>query len=710
MSKRRQKPATAKTGARTGALFECALRSHQAGDLAAAEGLYQEILALDRRHDGALHYLGILACQIGRWEIAEALIGEAVAIRPDHAEARNNLGTALWQQGKAAAAATEFAEALRLKPAYAEARNNLANALKDLGQLNEAVEYYRQALRLKPAYAEAHNNLGSALQSLGRFDEAVSHYEQALKLRADYAEAHNNFGNALLRLGRLGEAVGRYEQALRLRPDYAEARNNLGGALVHLGRPGEAEACFERALAAKPDFPRALNNLGGALQQQGRMDEATACFERALALKPDYEEARRNLIYGLLYRPGVGLPEMLAAARRWAALHADPLAPASLPAVPAATGRPPRLGFVSGDFREHVVGRLAVPALEALGHAGHDFVCYSNHPLEDALTARFKAAAGGWRPIHGCGDAEAAALIRADGIEILVDLSGYTADSRLLLFARKPAPLQVTWLGYPATTGMAAMDYLLADPVQVPPAADAYYQEKIIRLPGIYLLYRPIPDAPEVGPLPVAANGSITFGSFNGVQKLAPPVIESWSEILRRLPASRLLLKAPGFTDEAVRRRYRALFAGHGIGEERLDFIGRTPPAEHMAAMTAVDIALDSFPYTGGATTVDTLWMGVPVIALIGDTLAHRHSAGYLTVTGLGDLVAADPGRYVELAVELAGDRPRLAELRAGLRARMIASPLCDEAGFVRAFTAACVEIRARRLAGEPPRSLDVTA
>ncbi len=718
--KRRQKPATAKAGkgggagVRTDGLFELALQRHQAGDLAAAEGLYREILALDSRHDGALHYLGILACQIGRWEIAEALIGEAVALRPDHPEARNNLGTALWQQGKAAAAAAEFSEALRLKPAYPEAHNNLANALKDLGRADEAVEHYQWALALKPAYPEAHNNLGGALQTLGRPAEALGHYERALRLRANYPEAHNNAGNALLRLGRAGEAVGRYEQALRLQPDYAEARNNLGAALVHLGRLGEAEACFGWALAVKPDFPSALNNLGGALQSQGRMDEAAARFERAVALKPDYEEAHRNLIYGRLYRPGVSLSAILAAARDWSARHADRLKPLWPPPRPAAAAvavaeRPPRLGFVSGDFREHVVGRLAIPALEALGRAGTDFVCYSNHPAEDGLTARFKAAAAAWRPIHGLGDERAAALIQADGIDILFDLSGYTADSRLLLFARKPAPAQVTWLGYPATTGMEAMDYLLADPVQVPPGADAHYREKIIRLPVSYVLYRPVADAPEVGPPPAGGEGRVTFGSFNGVQKLAEPVIECWSEILGRLPAARLLLKAPGFTDEAVRRRYRTLFSGHGIDGERLEFVGRTSPADHMRAMTGVDIALDSFPYTGGATTVDTLWMGVPVVALIGETLAHRHSAGYLTAAGLADLIAADPGRYAGLAVELAGDRARLAALRAGLRGRMAASPLMDEAAFVGAFTAACAAIQARLLVGEPPRALEIT-
>ena len=713
---RRQKPAAAKAGkggktaARTGELFELALQFHQSGDRGAAERLYQEILALDPRHDGSLHYLGILAFQAGRWDIAEALIGEAVAIRPDHSGARNNLGTALWQQGKAAAAAAEFAEALRLRPAYPEAHNNLGNALKDLGRPAEAAAHYQQALTLKPDYPEAHNNLGSTLQGLGRLTEAAAHYQQALTLKANYPEAHNNFGNLLSRLGRLAEAVAHYEQALRLRPGYAETHSNLGNALMHLGRLAEAEACFGRALALKPDFASAHNNLGGALQNQGRMDEASACFERAITLKPDYEEAHRSLIYGMLYRPGTGLAAVLAEARRWSAVHADHFKAEWRPAVPAAvaTGRPPRLGFVSGDFREHVVGRLVVPALEALARAGHDFICYANHPLEDALTVRIKAAATAWRPIHGLGDEAAAAQIRADGIEILFDLSGYTADSRLLLFARKPAPLQVTWLGYPGTTGMAAMDYLLADPVQVPPEFDRYYQESIIRLPGSYILYRPIEDAPEVALLPAASRGAITFGSFNGVQKLAPPVIETWSRILGRLPASRLVLKAPGFTDEAVRQRYRAAFAGHGIGEERLAFIGRTRPAEHMEAMSGVDIALDSFPYTGGATTVDTLWMGVPVIALIGDTLCHRHSAGYLSVTGLADLIASDTDAYVELAVQLAGDLPHLAKLRAGLRARMAASPLCDEAGFVRAFTAACAEIWARSLAGEAPRALEV--
>ena len=705
-NKRRHKPATKVNtdGIRAGEVFELALQHHQAGDLGAAERLYQEILAQDPDHDGSLHYLGILACQVGRWDAAEALIGRAVLLRPDHAEARNNLGNALWQQGKVVVAAAEFAEALRLKPAYAEAHNNLANTLKELGRTAEAVAHYQRALALKPAYAEAHNNLGSILQALGRLDEAVSHYQQALRLRTNYPEAHNNFGNALLRQGQLNAAVEHYQQALRLRPGYAEAHNNLGSALLHQGRLSEATARFERALELKPDFPGALNNLGGALQNQGRLAEAITRFERAVALDPRYEEAHRNLIYTHLYLPGVTPAELLTAARRWSAAHADRFQ-AAWPAwtPPPRPSRRPKLGFVSGDFRSHVVGRLMIPVLEALGRAGHELVCYSNTPIDDALTARFKAAASAWRPIHGLDDEAAAACVRADGIDILIDLSGYTADSRMLMFARKPAPLQITWLGYPASTGMAAMDYLLADRVQMPPGADDGYREKIIRLPDGYHLYQPIAEEPEVGPLPSAANGVITFGSFNGVQKLTPPALELWSRILHRVPSSRLVLKAPGFTDEPTRQRYRDRLQGFGIDGERLEFIGRTTPTEHMRAMSAVDIALDSFPYNGGATTVDTLWMGTPVITLPGETMASRLSAGYLSASGLTAFIARDPGHYVDLAVELALDASRLAKLRATLRPEMAASPLCDEARFVRSFETACTTIWERYCAGEPP-------
>ena len=388
--------------------------------------------------------------------------------------------------------------------------------------------------------------------------------------------------------------------------------------------------------------------------------------------------------------------------------HADPLTPAEprRRPDPAAAGRRPKLGFVSGDFREHVVGRLTIPVLEALSRAGHAFVCYSNHPIEDGLSARFKAAAA-WRPIHGLDDDAAVKRIRADGIDILFDLSGYTADNRLLLFARKPAPLQITWLGYPATTGMAAMDYLLADPALVPAEADHHYREKIIRLPAGYHLYRPLPDAPEVGPPPFEREDAVTFGSFNGVQKLARPAIECWSRILRSVPGSRLVLKAPGFNDPVTCRRYREMLREHGIDDRRLSFIGRTPPAEHLAAMSAVDVALDSFPYTGGATTVDALWMGAPVVALAGETMGSRLSAGYLSAIGLSELIARNMDHYVELAVGLAREPARLVALRHDLRQRMAASPLCDEAFFTRHLEQACQTIWTRHCLSAPPVSIE---
>ena len=696
--------ATAKTDTRPGSLFTLALQHHQKGELAEAEQLYQEVLALAPDHDGALHYLGVIACQVGRFDLAEGLIGQAVRLRPDCAEAHNNLGTALWHQGKLSLAAAEFEHALALKPGYAEAHNNLGNVLKDCGSPAKAVTHYHQALALKPGYAEAHNNLGSVLQSLGRLTEAVTHYQQALSQKVIYPEAHNNFGNALARLGRLPEAMAHYEHSLRQRPGYAEAHNNLGAAMIHQGRLAEAASCFATALSLKPNFPGALNNLGTALQSQGRAEEALGHFERAVALKPDYEEAHRNLVYGRLYHPETGLADILSAARAWSAAHADRLQAAwpRHPADPNAAHRRPKLGFVSGDFRDHVMGRLSIALLEALGRAGHAFVCYTNHPIEDALSRRFKAAAAGWCPIHGLSDDAAAAQIRADAIDILFDLSGYTADNRLLLFAAKPAPVQVTWLGYPATTGMKAMDYLLADPVLVPAAADHHYQEKIIRLPAGYHLYQPQQGTPEVAPPPHERNGFITFGSFNGVHKLSGPTIECWGRILRHVPASRLVLKAPGFTCPATCLRYQTMLEGWGIDRDRLTLIGRTSPTEHSAAMSTVDIALDSFPYTGGATTVDTLWMGTPVITLAGETMAARLSASYLTAINHAELIAWEVDQYVELAVALAHDPARISRLRESLRPSMKASPLCTEAVFVHHFEQACQRIWQRHCLSEP--------
>jgi predicted O-linked N-acetylglucosamine transferase (SPINDLY family) len=381
---------------------------------------------------------------------------------------------------------------------------------------------------------------------------------------------------------------------------------------------------------------------------------------------------------------------MAEAARRWSSAHGDPLE-AAWPrhARPKPGSRRPRIGLVSGDFRAHAVGFLVLPAIEGLRAAGWHLTLYSNSGKVDAVTRRFEAAASLWRPVYGLSDAALAERIAADGIDILIDLAGYTGQNRLTVFAGKPAPLQVAWAGYPATTGLAAMDYILADRHQLPPEAEPFYREKAVRLPAAYVVFEPPAEAPDPGRLPAATGRGITFGSFNTLKKITPQVVETWSRCLHRLPAARLLMKAPSLNDAATRRRYAGLFAEQGIDPRRLVFRGGTTPAEHVAAMAAADIALDPFPYSGGMTTLECLWMGLPVVTLPGETFASRHTLGYLSAIGLTELVASDADHYVALGVALANDLPRLADLRAGMRRRLRASPLCDRDAFVRHLGAA---------------------
>ncbi len=689
--------------------FAAALAAHRAGRLEDAEALYRRILAVEPNHGDSLHYLGLIAHQVGRHDLALELIGRAIALNGRVPEFHNNIGEAHRALGQLGAAIEHYHRAIALRAGYVEAHYNLANTLCDQGRMDEAVARYRRALTLRPDYAEAHNNLGTVLHAQGHLDEAIKHYRRVVALRPEIPEVHYNLGTVLQDQGNLATAMTHYEKALGLRPGYVEAHYNLGIVLRDQGRLPEAAAHYRQALALRPDYAEAHNNLGNLLKDQGRLEDAVSCFTRALELRPDYAEAHSNLLFTQLYRPGVTLAGVLAAAQGWNGAQTRGLR-AAWPCHDPKTrdGGPLRLGFVSGDFRNHVIGHHVIPTLERLAAAGHRLTCYSNNATEDALTARFKAAAATWRPVSRLTDQALAETIRNDGIDILFDLSGHTAYNRLLVFARKPAPVQVCWVGYPATTGLEAMDYFLNDRHQIPDGAEAYYQEKVVRLPNSYMCYEPVADAPPVAAQPYDANGHVTFGSFNEVKKITPQAIAVWSEILRRLPTARLLLKATRFGDPDVQDRYRHLFGGHGIASERLDFVGATSPAEHMAFMSRADLALDTFPFTGGATTVDALWMGVPVITCPGETISSRHSLGHLTHAGLTELIAPNLDRYVALAVELAQEPVRLAGLRAGLRPRLAASPLCAGESFVRHVEAAVTAMGERYLSGQPPEAFSV--
>jgi predicted O-linked N-acetylglucosamine transferase (SPINDLY family) len=677
-----------------------AIQHHQAGRLQAAEQVYRQILQAEPDHADAMHLLGVVASQLGKHEVAVQCIRRAIALRGGVAAFHFNLGVALNEQGKTDEAVIAYRRAVELKPDYAEAHSNLGNALKYQRKLDEAVAAYRRALELKPDYALVHNNLGNVLKDQGKLREAVAAYRRALELKRDYAEAHNNLGIALVDEQKLDEAIGCYRRALELKPDYAEAHNNLGIALGEQEKLDEAVACYRRALELKPDYAGAHNNLGNVLKDQGKLDEAVACYRRAVELAPDRPEIHSNLVYTQVFRLASDARTLYEEQRRWSRVHADPLARF---VEPHANDRSPdrrlRVGYVSPDFRSHPIGTFLLPLLESHDRQRFEIFCYASVRVPDAMTGRCRVRADVWRDVLGLSDERVAGAIREDRIDILVDLTMHMADNRLLVFARKPAPVQVTYLAYCGTTGLDTMDYRLTDPYLDPPGREEpFYRERSVRLPETYWCYRPGIEAPPANGLPALETGQVSFGSLNNFCKVSPATLAAWSRLLHVVPGSRLLLHAHAGSH---RRRVRTFLAEQGVSPERLTLVDFLPMAEYFGVYRQIDVALDPFPYGGGTTTCDALWMGVPVVSLAGATAVGRGGLSILSNVGLAELAARDAEQYVEIAAALAKDLPRLSELRAGLRSRMQKCPLMDAPRFARNVEAAYREMWRRWCANE---------
>jgi len=530
-----------------------------------------------------------------------------------------------------------------------------------------------------PDHAQALDNLGTTLVDQQKTDEAIACYRRALELQPDYAIAHNNLGVAFKVQGKLEAAAACCRRALELNPDYAEAHNNLGNALKDQGNLDEAVPWFCRALELKPDFAEAHSNLGNTFKDQGRVDEAIACYRRALALKPGLVKAHNSLVATLHYRHGVTLAELAQAHAEFDRQYAQPLRTDGRPHTnPRDPDRRLRLGIVSPNFGHHPVGHFLIRALERLDRQAAEVTCYCDRTIDDDLTTRFRATAAAWRDVFGWTDEQLAEQIRADQVDILFDLAGHTSDNRLLVFARKPAPIQITWIGYEGTTGLSAMDCLLADRYIAPEGSELHYRERVLRMPDGYVCYDPPEQASPVGPLPALAQGHVTFGSFNNPAKITPEVVKVWAEILCRLPRARLVLKYWALGNASVVHRYRELFANRGVEPGRLTLLPPSSFADYLTAYGQIDIALDPFPFSGSATTCEALWMGLPVITCPGETFASRHGLTHLSNIGLTEMIARSPEDYVELAVRLAGDLAGLSRIRAGLRRQVAESPLCD--------------------------------
>lgn len=661
------------------------LAHHNAGRLKEAEAEYRRILAVSPDHADANHLLGVIAHQRGDHRAGIALIEKALVRRPNAAVFHRNLGTALLAAGEAARAAAAHRTALALQPDFAEAHHSLAEALRTLEKSREAETHYRQALALKPGFAFARNGLGLALAARGRYAEAEAEYRAALAETPGFAQALVNLAQALELQNRPKEAEAEYRKALAVDPTSLAALVNWGNLCKEGGRTTEAMALYRRALQHHPDSAPALNNLANLLKDQGMVEEALTLFRRAIAIEPKFGHAHSNLLLTMHYVPGPTSEEIFTAHREWATRF-------PLPAAIHPNTRDPerrlRVGYVSPDFRRHPVASFIEPILAAHDRTRVEVFCYAAHLKPDAVTARLKALADQWREI-GSLDAEAAAsMIRADGIDVLVDLAGHTANNRLAVFARKPAPVQATYLGYPGTTGLSAMDWRITDAVADPAGeAEKLHTETLMRLPETFQCFRKPPDAPAIAPVPMKAAGHATFASFNMLAKVHPALVARWAEILRAVENSRLVLKAAPFRDAGTRAHYHKMFASHGITAERVDLLGYIPSAAaHFALYNTIDVALDTDPYNGATTTCESLWMGVPVVTLAGRSHVGRVGAAILTHLGLDELVAASSGDYVARAVAMARDPARLAVLRTELRPRMEASSLTDPARFTAAL------------------------
>jgi predicted O-linked N-acetylglucosamine transferase (SPINDLY family) len=637
---------------------QVALELHRAGKLREAEAVYRDVLARDPQDAGANYLLGAICLETGR-------LAEAVAL---------------------------LERAARLVPGAWDVQNQYSIALRESGRVEEAIAASRRAVAARPVAADAQANLGLALQQSADLAGAAAAYREAIRLDPKHREAHNNLGNVLSARREFVSAEQAYRTAIELDAKSPITYANLASVLQELERPDEAVEACRAALALEPGNAQAHNNLGNALRRCGEMDEAVRAFRRAIEIRPDYASAHSNYLFALHFLPSFDAAAIRDEHLKWAASQAEPLtaAAAALTVRDRSPDRRLRVGYVSPDFRQHAVAYFVLPIIAGHDRGRFEVVCYSDVPAADHMTEAIRARADRFVQAQTLDDAQLAARVRADEVDILIDLALHSGRNRMLTFARRAAPVQATYLGYPGTSGMRAMDYRLTDPHLDPPGADAdadaKYVERSLRLPRTYWCYNPPPDLPPVAPLPAAANGFVTFGSLNNFTKVSDNAVRAWGEVLARVPESRLMLHAP---IGGARQRVLAILAQHNVAAERVQFVDAQPALAYMKTYDRIDIALDPLPYNGGTTTCDALLMGAAVVSLAGDCAVRRAGASILTNAGLAELIATTPQRYVEIAAELAGDVERLAVLRAGMRPRMLASPLTDSGRFVRDLEAA---------------------
>lgn len=633
--------------------------------------------ALEPRNAQAAAVLGAALQESGQSEAALEWLERAVALEPGDARSRYNLGAALQSLRRFGEARDAYRQALKIDPRLAAAHNNLGVLLADEEDATGAVAHLAVAQTLSPNNAVMHNNLGRALMRLGRFAEASSCFQRAFKLESTYAEALANLGAAQRSLGRIEASKVTLQKAIALKPDFAEAHANLGLTLRDLASLDEALESVERSLKLRPDIAEMHSNLGLVLNDLGRHGDALAALRQAVSLKPNSLETHRALLGMLVYAPVWEPARHFADHRRYAAV-----ARSAVPSPqPFTNTREPsrrlRVGYISSDLRTHPIARNMLPVFTHRNRDTFETVVYADVAVPNAVTRQCRDAVDRWRSVTGLSDAQVAQVIREDSIDILVILAGRFDRNRPAVAPYRAAPVQVSFHD-PATSGFGEVDYLIADPVLVPPAVRERFSERVVYLPSYYI-HGPL-QAPDVGPLPLQRNGHVTFGMFNNPAKLSDKTLALFADALKRVPDSRLLFRfRDHYRSSILRDRVMTALTGAGIDPSRIEILVReTPDAPGLSLYNRIDIALDPVPFTGSTSTFEALWMGVPVVTLSGETMVGRWSSSMLKAVGLEALVAGTPAGYAEVAARLALDPEQLAVLRAELRQRVSGSPLCD--------------------------------
>ena len=627
---------------------------HRLGDHIGAIECFRFVVA--RRPDLAIVQANLASLLGGTSDLSGAIeaMEAAIALEPNRPDWLAGLGDVRTRQGDEDRAIDAFNRALAIEPNHFAALAGRAALLYKRGRLEEAETDYRRIVQLAPATAAAWNALGLIAGARGQRDRALTCFRRAVAIEPDLAPALVNLGSALLGKHKVADALDALDQAIERDPNSAAAHLNRSVALLNQGRPRDAAAAAKRAYDLDPGNPSAMSNVLAALQYDPDRDGSTRT------------RIAKNWGDRLAAVPHVVLPPR----------DRDP-------------DRPLRIGYVSGDLRAHPVGLYLSAVLPHHDRTRFRIHCYANQQGGDAITQRLRAAADDWVEVGHLDDDALARHIASDGIDILIDMSGHTGGARLGAFARRAAPVQAAWIGYFATTGLPTMDWIIADERLVPPHEADQYSERPLYLPDTYVTFAVPDDVPPIGPVPMLANGHVTFGCCNNAAKIGPKVIALWARILSAIPTARLLLQTGAFGDAGTVDRFRRLFGAAAIEPGRIDFSGHAPRRDLLDTYNRIDIALDPFPFNGGITTVEALWMGVPVVTKKGDRYCGHHSESSLVSLGLSDLVAADEDGYVATALTLANDPARLAALRADMRDRFAGSTLGDNPRFVRDLEAA---------------------